>query len=223
MAGPLSHKPPTPLQLISIHLIPCRDYIVSSASPLPCHSLTRVPPPCRFPRQTPPWAAPRRSPMEDDAERPQGARASSGRGLRRASTERAATMDALPSVVPLDADNAAEQRSPGDSQSPWPAADFLRGPLNGNAAAEPAIRQQGPTGVPRCLSFDGYQPRTAESKWAGSAWGRAYLGERGSPRMPRGHCAVRGSLSAGAEGASARVGSLQRVESGKVAPTIVQI
>ncbi|CAI5460615.1 unnamed protein product [Closterium sp. Yama58-4] len=121
MAGPLSHKPPTPLQ-------------------------------------TPPWAAPRRSPKEDDAERPHGAPASSGRGLRRASTERAATMDSLPSVLPLDAGNAAEQRSPGDSQSPWPAADFFRGPFDGNAAAEPVIRQQGPTGVPRCLSFDGTDP-----------------------------------------------------------------
>ncbi|CAI5512765.1 unnamed protein product [Closterium sp. Naga37s-1] len=78
--------------------------------------------------------------MEDDAERPQGARASSGRGLRRASTERAATMDSLPSVLPLDAGNAAEQRSPDDSQSPWPSADFLRDPFNGNAAAEPAIQ-----------------------------------------------------------------------------------
>ncbi|CAI5997323.1 unnamed protein product [Closterium sp. NIES-64] len=177
----------------------------------------------RFPRQTPPWAVPRRSPKGDDAERPRGAQASNGRGLRRASTERAATMDSLPSVLPLDAGNAAEQRSPGDSQSPWPAADFLRGPFDGHAAAEPAIRQQGPTGVPRCLSFDGYQPRSAESKWASSPWGRAYLGERGSPRRTRGHCAVRGSLSAGAEGASGRVGSLQRVESGKVAPTTVQI
>ncbi|CAI5524795.1 unnamed protein product [Closterium sp. Naga37s-1] len=102
MAGPLSHKPPTPLQ-------------------------------------TPPWAVPRRSPKEDDAERPWGAQASNGRGLRRASTERAATMDSLPSVLPLDAGNAAEQRSPGDSQSPWPAADFLRGPFDGHAAAEPAI------------------------------------------------------------------------------------
>ncbi|GJP47031.1 hypothetical protein CLOM_g6263 [Closterium sp. NIES-68] len=171
------------------------------------------------PLQTPPWAAGLRGGgMEDDAERPRGVRASSGRGLRRASTERAATMDSLPSVLPVGAGNAEEQRSPNDSQAAWPAADFISGPFDGNAAVEPVSRQRGPSGVPRCLSFDGYQSRTAESTWASSAWGRAYL-ERGSPRMPRGHRAVRGSLSAGAGG----LGSLQRVESGKVATTIVQI
>ncbi|CAI6009410.1 unnamed protein product [Closterium sp. NIES-65] len=126
---------------------PCRDRRVSSAL-LASLSLARARPassPVSHARHRH-GRSPRRSPKGDDAERPRGAQASNGRVLRRASTERAATMDSLPSVLPLDAGNAAEQRSPGDSQSPWPAADFLRGPFDGHAAAEPAIRQQGADG-----------------------------------------------------------------------------